>query len=273
MKKVILIGNPVSHSLSPTLHNHWLKALDIDGRFEARQTQPEEILGLVGDLRSGKLAGINVTIPHKENVFSHLDTFEEAAARIRGANTLYIENGKLAGKNTDPEGFIKNLKFQAPQWVPVGKALILGNGAAARAAVFALLQAGQQEIMVTGRSGDKTRSIVEDFPEGNLIPLAWESKESVSNEISLVINATPLGLPGFGPVDFDLGGLDKKAIVYDLVYGREKTAFFKNAEAKGLETIDGLGMLVFQAIPAFETWFGKRPKFEEKLLSLLRTEI
>lgn len=271
MKKVILIGNPVSHSLSPVLHNHWLKDLGIDGHFEARKTEVKEIPWLLNDLRSGNLAGINVTIPHKEKAFLHLDIFDAAAAKIRGANTLYIGQGKLAGKNTDPEGFMKNLKFQAPDWIPNGKTLVLGTGAASRAVVYALLQAGNEEIIISGRNLEKARALVDLFGDACLIPVPWGEREKNSHEISLLINATPLGLPGFGPVDFDLALLDKKAIVYDLVYGPEKTDFLKKAESLGLKTVDGLGMLVFQAIPAFETWFGKRPVFDENLLKLLRT--
>ena len=142
MKKVILIGNPVGHSLSPILHNYWLGKFDLDGRFEARKTQRHEIPGMLSDLRGGKLAGINVTIPHKETAFSLLDEFSEAAGKIGAANTLYITQGKLAGKNTDPEGFIENLKFSAPDWNPSGTALVLGTGAATKAVIYALQKAG-----------------------------------------------------------------------------------------------------------------------------------
>jgi len=273
MKKVILIGNPVSHSLSPVLHNFWLKDLGLNGHFEARKTNAEEIPELISDLREGKLAGINVTIPHKEKAFFHLDTFDAAAGKIHGANTLYIKSGKLAGKNTDPEGFIKNLKFQVPDWTPEGNALVLGTGAASRAVIYALLQAGQKEIMISGRNSDKIRALIDLFAKAGLQPVPWQEREKKSDEISLLINTTPLGLPGFGPVDFELKGLPGAAIVYDLVYGREKTNFLKAAEARGLETADGLGMLIFQAIPAFETWFGKRPIFEKNLLRVLRNKI
>lgn len=270
MKKVILIGNPVSQSLSPVLHNHWLKDLGIDGHFEARKTNAEEIPGLISDLRGGKLEGINVTIPHKEAAFLHLDTFDAASGKIRGANTLYIEDGKVVGKNTDPEGFMENLKFQFPDWIPGGRALVLGTGAASRAVVYALLRAGQKEIMISGRNLDKTRALIDLFNVADLKPVPWGGREKDSDEISLLLNTTPLGLPGFGPVDFDLTRLDQDAIVYDLVYGREKTDFLKKANALGLKTVDGLGMLIFQAIPAFETWFGKRPAFDKNLLKLLR---
>lgn len=272
MKKVILIGDPVSHSLSPLLHNHWLKDFSIDGHFEVRATQVHEIPALIEDLEAGKLAGINVTLPYKERVFVYLDSFDPEVAKICATNTLYIRQGKLAGKNTDPEGFIENLKSQAPKWRPEGAALVLGTGAAAKAAVYALLRAGQKEIFIAGRTAKKIAAVINLFPGEGLKPLAWDDRETKLDETTLLINATPLGLPGFGPVDFDLARFDKKAYVYDLVYGREKTEFLKTAEAHGLKTIDGLGMLIFQAIPAFETWFGKRPIFNENLLKLLRTK-
>lgn len=149
---------------------------------------------------------------------------------------------------------------------------MLGTGAAAKAAVYALLLAGQKEIFIAGRAAKKTAAVINIFPGEGLKPLAWQDRETKLDKTTLLINATPLGLPGFGPVDFDLARFDKKAYVYDLVYGLQKTEFLKTAEAHGLKTVNGLGMLIFQAIPAFETWFGKRPIFDENLLKLLRTK-
>ncbi len=272
MKKVILIGNPVSQSLSPALHNHWLAELGIEGFFEARKTEAKEIKSLISDLRGGRLAGINVTIPHKETAFSLLDEFSEAAGKIGAANTLYITQGKLAGKNTDPEGFMENLKFSAPDWDPSGTALVLGTGAAAKAVIYALQKAGQKNIFICGRNLEKAKGLEKTFSEIKITCLKWQAWEQAGNEASLLINTTPLGLPGFGPVNFDLTVLKENALVYDLVYGREKTDFLKTAQARGLKTVDGLGMLVFQAIPAFETWFGKRPVMEENLLNILRNK-
>lgn len=270
MKKVILIGKPIAHSLSPLMHNHWLKELGIDGHYEARLTEPHEVEGLVERLKAGELDGINATIPHKEALFALAAKTDAAAQKIGGVNTLYIRDGVLTGKNTDAEGFIENLKYQAPEWKPEGQALILGAGAAARAAILALIDAGQKNIAVTARNPEKAEALKAHFPEADIQTVSWDQKNDAANETSLLVNATPMGLPGMGPVDFNLGNLKKEALVYDLVYGPEKTDFLKSAAAEGLKPIDGLGMLVFQGIPAFEAWFGQRPKFDEGLLDLLR---
>jgi len=266
-KKVILIGNPVAHSLSPGLHSLWLKELGIAGSFEAREAKPADIPLLVKDLRDGRLVGLNATIPFKAMLFELADECDKSAAALGAANSLYIRDGKLMAVNTDPEGFIENLNFQAPDWNPAGKtALILGTGAAARAAALALLDFGVRDILISGRNPEKIAAFKAWFP-GTIESLPWGTLPIKAN---LVVNATPLGLPGKGPVPLKLEKLFGKALVYDLVYGRDKTEFLMRAEHLGHQPIDGLGMLAFQGIPAFEAWFGQRPRFHPSLLDALR---
>ncbi len=273
-EKVILIGKPVSHSLSPVLHNTWLEEMDILSLFEVRETDLEEIPGLVEDLKKGRLRGINATMPYKEILYSYAGEADEAARELGAANTLYIRGSTLWAKNTDPEGFRENLNFEVPGWAAGGKtALVLGTGAAARAAVYSLIGMGASEIRVCGRDLAKAEKLRRLFPEAVINPVPWSEWERVAPGLSLFVNATPLGLPGFSEVDFDLGKLSRECLVYDLVYGREKTSLLKKAETQGLKTIDGLGMLVFQAIPAFEAWYGQRPSFSPGLLDVLRKKI
>lgn len=272
MKRVVLIGNPVGHSLSPKLHARWITEHGIDGEYFVRETKPDDLSEILESMRAGDLHGINVTLPFKEKVFEMLGMKTPAAKKTGAVNVVYRnEGGELVGDNTDVEGFKENLRFSVLGWSGTGKrALVLGAGGAARGVVWALLGQGLADIRVAGRTGAKTEALAAFFGDPRVHPVAWEKKGKNAADADLLVNATPLGLPGGEPLDFDTRLLKNDAVVYDLTYSQEPTPLLKQAFLNGRVPVDGLGMLVFQAMPAFERWFGVRPRFHEDLANTLK---
>lgn len=256
-KKAFIIGSPVSHSLSPKLHGFWLKQMGIKGDYDAVNVPPEYLVKTVKKLPE-KFVGGNVTIPHKEKVLMLCDEVDELARKVGAVNTLVFRDSKICGYNTDVFGFMENLHVAG---VKPTKALVLGAGGAARAVIVGLKQAAVN-VVITNRTLDKAEKLAKEF---GCDVIEWEHKEVILGEIDLVVNTTSLGMKGQDELAIDLSGLPKNAVVNDIVYNPLETALLKQARELGLKTVDGLGMLLYQAVQGFEFWFGKKPEVTPEL--------
>jgi shikimate dehydrogenase len=256
--KAFVIGHPIAHSRSPLIHGTWLAEHSIDGSYEAIDVVPAELPGFFERLRAGEFAGGNVTIPHKEAVFSLCDSVDPLARTIGAVNTLVARDGKVHGTNTDYLGFLGNLDAGAPDW-SAGKraAILLGAGGAARAILVALKSRGIPVILLnrTRSAADRlAKEIGGDIHAGELMDF-----NAAAPSAGLVVNTTSIGMHGSRFDGFDLDLLPSDALVTDIVYAPLVTPLLADAKARGLQIVDGLGMLLHQAVPGFEAWFGIRP--------------
>ena len=256
--KAFVVGHPVAHSRSPLIHNYWLAEHGLNGSYERIDVAPDDFASFLASLVEQGFIGGNVTIPHKETAFAAIGERDEAAKAIGAINTIWTKDGRLLGSNTDAFGFSANLDDKAPQWRNGTRACVLGAGGAARAIVYALIQAGFEEIIVINRNLDRARYLSEAFGP-KLRPLCWSAVDSSLDGVDLLINTTSLGMGGMEFPALPLGRLSADAIVTDIVYTPLRTPLLSQAERAGLKTVDGLGMLLHQAVPGFEKWFGKRP--------------
>jgi len=258
-----VIGSPISHSKSPQLHRHWLKTYGIAGDYIPMDVASQDLKEVLRALPKAGFVGVNVTIPHKEKILEIADLVTDRATLIGAANTLiFRKDGKIHADNTDGYGFIENLRAGAPNWNPAaGPAAILGAGGAARAVVASLLDAGVPEILITNRTRIRAEKLAEDFGK-RLTVIDWVQAGNILEESALVVNSTALGMIGKPAMRVPWDGLRKGTVVTDLVYTPLKTDLLIAAEAAGCVTVDGLGMLLHQAVPAFERWFGQRPEVD-----------
>ena len=256
-----VIGWPVAHSLSPRLHGYWLQTLGIDGAYVPLPVAPENISDALRALPKLGFAGANVTVPHKEAALAAVDEVSEIANRIGAVNTLICKSdGTLYGDNTDAFGFIENLRAGAPSWRPdSGRALVLGAGGAARAVITALIDAGVTEISLSNRTLARADDVAQ-YIGGNVAVVPWEARDTAAEGVTLLVNTTTLGMTGKAPLEMDIRALADDAVVTDIVYAPLQTPLLASAHARGLTTVDGLGMLLHQARPGFEAWFGVRPE-------------
>ena len=270
-----IFGHPARHSLSPLIHNDQFKRLEMNAVYLAFDVE-SDALGLAFEsLRSLKICGVNVTIPHKEAAINFIDEIPEDVDRCVGAvNTVVNRDGKLYGYNTDVNGFLIALKEEL-SFSPQGKtALVLGAGGAARGVVTALSRAGAERVLVHNRTLSRAQGLTEYvagfFPETNLE--AVRAPESLKAEkIDLVVNATSLGMKAAqDPLPLDLQGFSKRPLVYDLVYGPVLTPFLESAKKLGLSFANGTGMLAAQGALAFELWTGQREGVREGMLETLK---
>jgi len=255
-----VIGSPIAHSKSPQLHRHWLKTYGIPGHYIPMDVVPANLETVLRALPQMGFVGVNITIPHKENVMEIADLITDSATLIGAANTLiFRKDGKIHADNTDGYGFIENLKAGAPNWNPrTGPAAILGAGGAARAVIASLLDAGVPEIFLSNRTRVRADQLHKDF--GSRVRVYdWVQAGNMIDDAALLVNTTSLGMIGKGELRVPLDGLRTETIVTDLVYAPLKTKMLETAEEIGCTTVDGLGMLLHQAVPAFERWFDRRP--------------
>lgn len=255
-----VIGRPVAHSKSPRLQRYWLNTYGIPGYYVPMDVAPEDLESVLRTLPKAGFVGVNVTIPHKENVLALADQITDRATLIGAANTLTFRNdGTIIADNTDGYGFMENLVNGAPEWDPkAGPAAVLGAGGAARAVIAALIEAGVPEILLSNRTRLRADKLREDF--GNRIHVIdWVQAGNAVEDASLVVNTTSLGMVGKPEMRVPLDGLSSGKVVTDLVYTPLKTRLLQEAEDAGCVTVDGLGMLLHQAVPGFERWFGTRP--------------
>lgn len=259
-----VIGHPVAHSRSPRLHGHWLRSLGIRGHYVPMDVAPADLDQVVRALPKAGFVGVNITIPHKEKVLGIADLITDRATLIGAANTLiFRKDGRIHADNTDGFGFIENLRRNAPGWDPrAGAVAVLGAGGAARAVVASLLDAGVPEIILTNRTRARAEAIKQDF--GTRIRVEdWVQAGNVIEDADTVVNTTSLGMAGQPELRVPLDGLRPGMVVTDLVYNPLQTRLLRVAAEMGCITVDGLGMLIYQAIPGFERWFGERPEVTE----------
>jgi len=255
-----VIGSPIAHSKSPQLHGHWLKVNGLKGFYIPMDVATDDLKSVLRTMPKMGFVGVNVTVPHKEKVMELADLVTDRATLIGAANTLiFRKDGKIHADNTDGYGFIQNLKENAPDWRPkAGPAAVLGAGGAARAVVASLLDAGVPEIMISNRTRVRAEALQADFGS-RLTVVDWVQAGNMLEDALTVVNTTSLGMIGKPPLRVPLDGLRQEAVVTDLVYAPLKTRLLLEAEKAGCATVDGLGMLLYQAIPGFERWFGVRP--------------
>ena len=268
-----VVGHPVKHSRSPIIHGYWLEQFGINGRYDRYDVKPEDFSHFVKTLSEQGLQGVNVTIPHKEAAFLALDEATERARRLKAANTLWFENGKLWGDNTDSIGFLANLDQGHPGWdINAKSALILGAGGAARAIIAGLQKRNIEKITIVNRTRERAEELA--LMSGGQVAVAEWSKLSFQLESAdLVVNTTSLGMSGQPDLDLSLDLLGKNALVTDIVYVPLETNLLKQARLRGNPVVDGLGMLLHQAVPGFEHWFGKRPVVTDELRHLVEDHI
>ena len=259
-----VIGHPVAHSRSPALHGYWLKRYGIKGHYIPMDIVQADLAEALKFLPKLGFVGLNVTIPHKEEVLQLADIVTDRAALIGAANTLiFRKDGKVYADNTDGAGFMTNLRQNAPAWVPQsGPAAILGAGGAARAVVAALFEVGVPEIRIANRTKARAEALRADFG-AKLTVYDWTQAGKMLDSAALVVNTTSLGMVGKADFQVPLDALDAGAVVTDLVYTPLYTPLLIEAKARGCTTVDGLGMLLHQAAPGFERWFDHRPDVDD----------
>lgn len=263
--KAGVIGYPISHSKSPLIHNHWLDRYGIAGDYSAIEVAPENLESDIARLAGAGFAGFNVTIPHKQAVMPLCATLDPTARAIGAVNTIVIRDGALHGMNTDAFGFLENLQKSSFGADFIHRpAVVLGAGGAARAVVHALLNAGAGRILLTNRTMGKIGDIVAMAPDV-IEPVAWDDKNAALTGAGLLVNTTSLGMTGQPELEIDLSLLPQDAVVCDIVYAPLMTAFLQQAETRGNQIVTGIGMLLHQARPAFEQWFGILPEIDEDL--------
>jgi shikimate dehydrogenase len=266
-----LIGWPAAHSRSPLIHHYWLRTLDIEGGYNIEAVPPEEFAEFVLHLEKHGFVGANVTIPHKERALA-LTRPDPRAVSVGAANTLWYEDGELRSTNTDIEGFIDNLDACEPRWDAAREALVLGAGGSSRAVVFGLVERGIKRIHVANRTVARARALADQFG-ASVDPVAWEAVGGLLPRVELLVNTTSLGMHGQPGLELDVGLLPQHAIVTDLVYVPLQTPLLAAARARGLKTVDGLGMLLHQAVRGFELWFGQRPEVTAELRALVEADL
>jgi len=261
MKRACVIGWPVEHSRSPLIHRYWLKHYGIDGAYEKEAVRPEDLAGFLGLLGAHGYAGANVTLPHKEAALQLAAVADEAARAIGAANTLWLDQaGRLSAGNTDAYGFITNLEAEAVNWNTDRRpVMVLGAGGAARAILHGLLTEGASRVLLANRTRDRAEALARAFGPSVTV-VDWDDRHQALAGCGLLVNATSLGMTGKDKLDIDLGALAADAVVADIVYSPLETELLAAARARGNRIVDGLGMLLHQAVPGFERWFGVRPE-------------
>jgi shikimate dehydrogenase len=276
MKRACVIGWPIKHSRSPLIHNYWLKSLGIGGVYEKVAVPPADLQRFIASLSKDGIVGCNVTIPHKEAVMQYVHIADPAQRRVGSINTLFIDQeGRIAGESTDGLGFWRALKDRLPAYEPeaMERVIVIGAGGASRAVIASLVQHTSARITVVARDLAKAGTVCGLIDASRTEPADWSDLSHLLHAADLIVNSTPLGMAGYPDLDVDLGGAKPDAIVYDLVYVPLETGFLRQARQRGLATVDGLGMLLHQAAPGFERWFGVYPVVTNDLRELVIRDI
>ena len=265
-----VVGHPVSHSLSPIIHTIWAQRVGIDGYYIPIAVPPDydDFARVMESLRNVGFAGVNVTIPHKEHALRYADIVSDAARQAGAANMLtFSEDGCLA-ENSDITGFAEAVREKNS--APGTSALVLGAGGAARGVVLALKSLGVTDIRIANRTMERAKDLAGAF---DLAVMDWKNKSEAIDNIDLLVNTTSLGMSGQPPLEIDISGLNPAAIVADIVYAPLKTALLEDAESKGHPNVDGLAMLMHQAVPGFQKWFGGDAQVDQALRAALVSEL
>ncbi len=267
MKRACVVGWPVSHSLSPVIHGHWLRENGIEGEYVKAAVEPDDLAAFLLNLANRGFCGGNVTVPHKIEAYRLCDLRDSAATAIGAVNTLWLDEGRLAGSNTDAWGFLANLDAGAASWDRARSAVVIGAGGAARAVIWALVQRGFEDISIVNRTRDRAEELAAAFRPARAFGL--ESLAQTLESARLVVNTSTLGMAGAPPLEIDLAHASSDATVCDIVYHPLETDLLRQARARGLMAVDGLGMLLYQAVPGFERWFGVRPVVTPELREIV----
>ena len=271
-KAACVIGWPVGHSRSPLIHNYWIKQHGLDAEYRREAVAPEQFGDFVTHLGERGYVGANVTVPHKEAALA-LSEPDDRARAVGAANTLWLDGARLRSTNTDVEGFLGNLDATAPAWDrDLQCALVLGAGGAARAVVFGLLERGIGRILLVNRTAERAAALRTRFGD-RVEPVRWSDLDRLMPEAGLLVNTTSLGMAGQSPLTIALARLAANAVVSDLVYVPLETALLAAARSRGLRAVDGLGMLLHQAVGGFQRWFGMRPQVTEALRALVEADL
>ena len=279
MARAFVTGWPIGHSRSPLVHKHWLQKYGIEGDYLRHPCKVEDFKTFVASFQDQGFIGGNVTLPHKEAAYSNVHQTDATAKRLGAANTIWIEDGVIMGGNTDGYGFSANLDEFAPGWSDKERlkrgALVLGAGGASRAIIDALMQRGFERITIANRTLSRAVELRDMFGEP-CRPIAYENIGDGEKNASIVINTTSVGMVGTeleNATPLSLNGFSTDTIVNDIVYTPLITPFLHEAKTSGMKTVDGLGMLLHQAVPGFEKWFGVRPKVTPELRAVLLADL
>jgi shikimate dehydrogenase len=271
-RKAFVCGHPIGHSRSPLIHRYWLRQFGISGSYDAVDVAPDAFPQFLDRLGISGFVGGNVTIPHKETANSLVSRRDEAAELIGAVNTLWLEEGTLHGGNTDAYGFAANLDICAPGWHQARRVVVLGAGGASRAVVFALRHRGIADIRIVNRTVARATTLSHRFG-GGVSAHGLAALAELLEDADMLVNTTPPGRNGQETMATDLTRMPDAALVTDIVYVPVQTPLLAGAAARGLKTVDGIGMLLHQAVPGFERWFGVRPKVTGELREILVSDV
>jgi shikimate dehydrogenase len=272
IRAACIVGWPVEHSRSPLIHDYWLKHYGIAGAYRREAVLPGQFADFLKNLSERGYVGANVTVPHKEAALA-LSRPDDRAQSVGAANTLWLDNGSLRSTNTDVEGFLDNLDACAPAWDRnLRNAVVLGAGGAARAVVYGLVQRGIARIAVVNRTPARAEFLRQRFG-AQVQPAGWDERNTLLAEAGLLVNATTLGMEHEPDLALDIGRLPSHALVADLVYVPLDTPLMRAAKTRGLRAVDGLGMLLYQAVRGFSLWFGKKPAVTAELRAYLEADL
>ena len=273
MKKACIIGHPVAHSRSPLIHGYWLEQYGLTGSYDRIDIAVEELATRIRTLSDLGYVGGNCTIPHKEAMVTLCDSVSETAVQIGAVNTFVVKDGFIEGDNTDASGFLASLDQDVPDWSRFAeRALVLGAGGAARAIVYGLLSRGVAEVYVANRTMARSSALAAQFGS-RVFPVALDRIADLATRTGLVVNTTSQGMAGQPELEFDVAHLPDTAIVSDIVYVPLETGLITAARARGLRVMPGLGMLLHQAAPGFERWFGIMPTVSTALRVLVEDHV
>jgi shikimate dehydrogenase len=270
-KAACVIGWPIAHSRSPLIHNYWIKQHNLNAEYRREAVPPEKFADFVKNLRDHGYVGANVTVPYKETALA-LSTPDDRAKAVGAANTLYYVDDTLRSTNTDVEGFLANLDASAPGWDRgLESAVVLGAGGAARAVIFALISREVQRIYVINRTPERAEALKKQFG-AKVHPAGWDETTGLLGGAGLLVNTTPLGMVGQPPLEINLR-CPASLVVAEVVYDPLVTPLMLAAREKGLRNVDGLGMLLHQAVRGFELWFGIKPEVTPELRALVEADL
>ena len=263
-----IIGSPIKHSLSPIIHKYWMDMHNIKSSYNIYEPKKHELSSFLKNMSNNNIKGINVTIPYKRDVMEHLDKISDDALALGAVNTIKLENNNLLGYNTDAYGFMQHLNIAAPEWKDKkGAIVIVGAGGASRAVTWSFLKENKMDIKIINRNENRALALIADmkklFPAAN-ITFCRDSKKALLNS-ALLINCSSLGMRGQAELELDLITMNTESIVYDIVYSPLRTKLLYEAKELKFKTIDGLGMLLNQAVPAFKMWYDKEVTVTEDL--------
>lgn len=271
--RVAVIGWPIAHARSPVVHNFWLRQLGIAGSYTKEAVRPEDVGNFLKRLAAEGYVGLNATVPHKEAIYALADERLPDAVAVGAANTLWLDDGRLIVTNTDTYGFMTHLDETTPQWRSLDRPVaILGAGGAARGIVHGFVSAGVASVKLCNRTRERSEILAKHF--GSCVTVVdWAERSTMLGDVGVLVNTTTLGMTGCPQLEINLGRLPDDSVVADAVYVPLRTGLLKAAAARGLQTVDGLGMLLHQAVPGFERWFGVRPNVSEELRACVLADL